>query len=560
MSTPSETEFDLDSLFLPSWAQQPANKNLYAKYEGGEDRDDRRGGKGGDRRGGFGGGRPGGDRSRGPRPAGTGGFGGESRGPRPGGPRPGGPGGGGDRRSGPGGPRRDFGPRGDRPPQQERPAPQPMVEIDVQFRPDEHGVDSLARQIKMTGRAYPLFSIAQLVLEKPERHSLVLTPEKKADGTKQSLFVCALDDTPWLSENDAVEYVLNKHFGTFYQAERTPTEPPKGTYTFVAQCSVSGVILGPPNHHDYQNQLRKLHTERFARMPFDMFKSRVRIVREEEVVKKWIDEQSWKTEFNCLNVAEPLKLATREDVEKHFRATHLATIIKPVETLTISGVASRAIRDRELQRLTRVMWEDQKRFPLQMATLLSQMLASRGLQFFKVNKTVTHVSVARPSYLDLTTTPVSESVTRIVDFINAHPKATRRQLFEALAPSALATTQAPVEGAAPAELSAEASVVISDLHWLVHQGHVIEFANGLLEAAKKPLPRPEPKPKAKAAAVVVTAAGTEAAPAEASAEPAAEAPVVAEASTEVAPVAPAVEAPGEPAAPVAENPAPTPAA
>lgn len=558
MSTPSETEFDLDSLFLPSWAQQPANKNLYAKYEGGGEREERRGG---DRRGGFGGrgdrpggGRPPGDRSRGPRP---GGPGGDSRGPRPGGP-------GGDRRGAPGGgPRRDFGPRGDRPPQQERPAPQPMVEIDVQFRPDEHGVDSLARQIKMTGRAYPLFSIAQLVLEKPERHSLVLTPAKKADGTRQSLFVCALDDTPWLNENDAVEFVLNKHFETFYQAERTPTEPPKGTYTFVAQCSVSGIILGPPNHHDYQNQLRKLHAERFARMPFDMFKSRVRIVREEEVVKKWIDEQSWKTEFNCLNVSEPLKLATREDVEKHFRATHLATIIKPVETLTISGVASRAIRDRELQRVTRVMWEDQKRFPLQMATLLSQMLASRGLQFFKVNKTVTHVSVARPNYLDLSTTPVSESVTRIVDFINAHPKATRRQLFEALAPSAIATTQAPVEGAAPAELSAEASAVISDLHWLVHQGHVIEFANGLLEAAKKPLPRPEPKPKA--AKLAVTVAVAESATTETPAEPAAEAPVVAEAAevpAEVASAAPAVEPPAsvEPTVPAVETPAPTPAA
>ena len=48
-------------------------------------------------------------------------------------------------------------------------------------------------------------------------------------------------------------HVLKKHFTTFYQAERTATEPPKGKYTFVAQCGLSGVILGPPNHHDYQN-------------------------------------------------------------------------------------------------------------------------------------------------------------------------------------------------------------------------------------------------------------------------------------------------------------------
>jgi hypothetical protein len=132
----------------------------------------------------------------------------------------------------------------------------------------------------VTGRAYPLFDIAQMILQRPERHIVSFGIKKNAEGKPlQPLFVCALDDSLWLSENEAVEHVLKKHFGTFYQAERTATEPPKGKYTFVAQCGISGVILGPPNYHDYQTQLRKLHTERFSRMPFDTFKSRVKIVR-----------------------------------------------------------------------------------------------------------------------------------------------------------------------------------------------------------------------------------------------------------------------------------------
>jgi hypothetical protein len=462
MSTPSDTELDLDSLFLPAWAQQPANKNLYAKYEGREERRDDRGDRPR---------RPQGDRSRGEPPR-------DQRGPRRGPPDRGGQG------------RRDFPPRDERRP--ERPAPEPVPDLDVQFRPDEHGVDSLTRQIKMTGRAYPLFSIAQIILEKPERHQVAFAAKKKeGGGVVQPLFVCALDDTLWLSEDEAVAYVLEKHFNTFYQAERTATEPPKGTYTFVAQCGMSGAILGPPNYHDYQNQLRKLHAERFGRMPFDMFKSRVKIVRDEAVVKKWIEEQSWKTEYVCLNVPEPLKLATRDEVEKHFRTTHLANIIKQAETHRVSGTASRSMPCRALQRLVRVKWEDQQRFPLQLATLLSQQFATRGLQFFKVNKTVTHVSVARPNYLDLETTPVSDSVKHIVEFIHAHPKCSRRQLFEKLAPAAVATMQPPSEGAPVPELTPESSAVISDLHWLVHQGHVIEFANGTLETAKKPLPRPQ---------------------------------------------------------------------
>ena len=385
--------------------------------------------------------------------------------------------------------------------------------MNVSLVPEDKGVESLARQIKMTGRAFPLFDIAQMILQKPERYNVTFSVKKNAEGKPiQPLFVCALDDTLWLSEDEAIAHVLQKHFATFYQAERTPTEPPKGKYTFVAQCGMSGVILGPPNYHDYQNQLRKLHGERFSRMPFEVYKSRVKIVRDEAVVKKWVEDQSWKTDYLCLNMPEALKLASMEAVEQHFREQHKANIIKPVEAHTLSGTAARNLRSPELNRLQRSVWEDQRRFPLQIATVLSQQFASHGLQFFKVNKTITHVSVARPHYLDLALTPVSDGVKKIVDYINANPRCTRRKLVETLAPTPPAppapaapapAAEAPApagESTAPTPVQSgptpEQNAVIGDLHWLIHQGHVIEFANGTLETAKKPIPRP-PKPTKK---------------------------------------------------------------
>jgi hypothetical protein len=263
---------------------------------------------------------------------------------------------------------------------------------------------------------------------------------------------------------------------------------------------MSGQILGPPNYHDYQNQLRKLHAERFSRMPFEAFKARVRIVKDEAVVKKWIEDQSWKTEYVCLNVPEALKLATREEVEKHFREVHAPNIIKPVETAHLSGTASRGIRSPALARLIRHTWEEQKRFPLQVATVLSQKFASHGLQFFKVNKTVTHVAVARPHFLDIEAEPVSDGIKKIVQFIDAHPKCTRRKLVDGLAPGSqprppqsAETTSAPEPAAEP---TPEYTAIIGDLHWLIHQGHVMEFATGVLETAKRPLIRP-PKPAAR---------------------------------------------------------------
>ena len=558
MSNVSDLDLNLENLFQPAWAQGKTEANKFAKFTGNEGVKPERSfsGKPGER--------------RAPRRDGAGGgFGGPPRG--------GSKFGGGDRKGGfRGGDRRDE-------PRRERPEPPaPLPELNVAFIPEERGVEQLSRQIKMTGRAYPLFQIALLILQKAERYSVLLTKKKSGDAATQ-LFVCALDDSPWTSEDEAVAHVLKNHFATFYQAERTATEPPKGVYTFVAQCGLSGAILGPPNYHDYQNQLRKLHAEKFARMPFDMFKARVKIVKDEAVVKKWIEEQSFKTEYNCLNVPEPLKLATLEEVEKHFRATHKDSIIKAVETLTVAGLPSRSLRCAGLQRLIRQEWEHQKFFPLPIATKLSQQFAHYGLQFFKVNKTVTHVSVARPTFLDLETTPVSENIKRIIDFINGNAKCTRKKLIEALAPTpkpvkvpvvetpvptapvaegevapAPAQPAKPAEPAAP-EATPEQTAVIVDLHWLIHQGAVLEFADGRMETAKKPAPKPvkqEKKPAKPAEGQAATVTET-VAPAEVAAELAAEisAPVEPVAETVVAtPAAAEAAAPLVEATPPIETP------
>jgi hypothetical protein len=528
MSTAPDNEFDLEKLFLPAWAQEAPSSAKYAKYEGETEPAERRGERRGQRpprREGPGrreGNRRGGERPRLPRGADE--KSSEMRAPA------------GERRGGAG--QR----RGERRERREPPAPLP--EVNISLMPEERGVESLARQIKMTGRAYPLFDIAQMILQKPERHAMVFSVKKNTeDKPVQPLFLCALDDSLWLSEDEAVSHVLRKHFNTFYQPEKTATEPPKGKYTFVAQCGMSGVVLGPPNYHDYQNQLRKLHAERFSRMPFEVYKSRVKIVRDEEVVKKWVEEQSWKTEYICLNMPEALKLPNREAVEQHFRENHKDNIIKQVESHTLNGTVARGLRSPELARLVRSVWEDQRRFPLQIATVLSQQFASHGLQFFKVNKTITHVSVARPHYLDLTLTPVSEGVKRIVDYINANPKCTRRQLMAALAPQPTPPAQAtdqtqatdpaqtpPAAPPAEPQPTAEQNALIGDLHWLIHQGHAIEFANGTLETAKKPLPRP-PKKEPKPAETAASAAGEQAS---------AEAP-----GAGTTPEAPGVGAPGE---------------
>ena len=80
-----------------------------------------------------------------------------------------------------------------------------------------------------------------------------------------------------------------------------------------------------------------------------------------------------------------------------------------------------------------------------------------------------------------------------------------------LAPSPAVIEVKPEEQKS-AEPTPEQNALIADLHWLIHQGHVLEFADGRMDTAKKPLPRPakqekkkvEEKPGVEGEAAVVT--------------------------------------------------------
>ncbi|MDB4459182.1 hypothetical protein N9059_01270 [bacterium] len=501
---------DLSQVFLPDWAKESPGKRRYLSTEGDPDstHSKKRGPNTGPRR-------PQGDRRSGPpsrdnRGRQDGGGGG-NRGPRNDhrGDR-------GDRR---GGDRRDNRRGGDR---REAPPEIPSPDVDVSLVAETAGVQSIAKQIRLTGRAYPLFDIAHLIVKSSTRFHFRYNVQKKDGKVIQPLYTCTLDDTLHTNKEEAFGYLLDQHRDTFYKAEKIPTDPPKGTYTLVAQCGMSDEILGPPNYHDYQTKLAKLHQRSFAKMNFEQFKSRVKMVRDEEVIAKWVESQSFKTEYVCLNVPEEIRLSTMEEVEKHFRETHFAQLVKEVSSHTLSGKEGLNQPHRGLRSISHRFLNDQRRFPIKVVHGLSQQFAGIGLQFFKIKKTVTFVAVARPRYLNLDATPVSDGVRMIIEFVRANKKCARPQLMEELAPQDKSDTEiikaptsptaedskteatsteetAPAPTPVPVEikLTKEELEVRNNLHWLIHEGHIVEFANGELFSPDKPGPRPEPRKKVK---------------------------------------------------------------
>jgi hypothetical protein len=416
--------------------------------------------------------------------------------------------------------------------------------------------------MKQTTRGYTLFDIAKLVLNKPERHLVKFTRMAPADGAREPLFLVSPSENVFLRQDEATRFALRHHGEMIFREKRTPIDPPKGNFTFVNRCGFTGVWLGPPNYHEYQSRLVRHHQQRLRHIPFDEFKSRIQTVRDPEAVKAWLDFMSAKTEYECILDAEPKAFASREELEKHFVETHLAQFVTAAPEVRISGAASRKLQNPALLECVRVVWQQERKFPLKTANEMRGRLRHEGFHFFKDPKGITHISRIKPQRFE-SIAHLSEQIQKIIVYLREHFGCTRKQLLAHFVPQLAPATAAPAltPDAAPpppAPVTEESVPVVSapvvpseqdrllaDLHWLIQDGYVVEFSDGRLWAladkppAPPPAATPPPAPTEAPAenAVVTTAATTEPV---AEPTPSAEAPPAAAEGNESNPIAPTV--------------------
>ena len=156
--------------------------------------------------------------------------------------------------------------------------------VNASVEPTRAAVVGLAKLIRQSLRAYPLADLAKVILRERDRYQVRFRSEKGGPH----LYYCKTDGSLWVSRDEAVSHLLNsKTIESFYEVEIVETEAPTGNFSVVAVCGMSGKVLGPPNHHEYQASVARLHAERFSNMPIERFKSRITMESGEEVIEKW---------------------------------------------------------------------------------------------------------------------------------------------------------------------------------------------------------------------------------------------------------------------------------
>lgn len=489
-----QPELALDLNFVPTWARKPP-ENPYGGREEFSDargdrpgrRNDRRGGPGrrdeGFRRGPRPGGdvrRPGGFRSGGGgRPAGAGGFSGRGD-SRPGGRAPsertGERGGSGGSRAGQ--PRRDF---GDRRPFREA---RPRLDVKVSFLPDRERLALVVRDIQAGRRAFPLAEIASRFLSRDDLYLVKLELKPPPDGSDRAvLFQCLECKRVFRVRANAEAHVLSDHLDRFFGIEETEAEPPTGVFTCVARCRLSGTLLGPPNHHGYNEKIQELWSTRYAHLSKAEYLGQIETLRDEALVEQWKDSLRKKTVYRLKDPPEgqEAEAMTRPEAQAWMRG-RVNAMLRESPRCMVPGTQSKKFDDGALRAAVSAAWQKESRFPLTLILALRPAFRHMHLHLFKVNAKETYVTAIPPVPVDLETSP--GIVKEIVAFLEAHPGIPRQQVLEGLR-----------TGADPE--STEAAEVLLHLGNLVANGGVIEFFNGTLALPRAGAPRSaSPKPAA----------------------------------------------------------------
>jgi hypothetical protein len=351
--------------------------------------------------------------------------------------------------------------------------------VQVDFLPEERAFSKVIQQIKQGHAAYPLFGLARMFLERPERHRV------RIRSLNDAVMIYQLaDDGPVAMEMSALERIaFSEKKDDFYTSEIVEKEPIKGNFTSVARCGLSGRLLGPTNYHTFQKVIHALYEQRFSRrMGFEEYRRSIEITSDPALVNQWKEEARRVVTYTTKDQEEPAAFENAAAMEQHFRTNYLEKLIKPCLAAEVSGDVARHLPDRSIIAAIRRARERENRFPAQMAGALRHGLNQAGLHVFKHKKRILYISTIRPQLFDSNQAQVSSGLDAILATLRSYPRITRKQLAEKVLKRLLG--EKSTEENSPEYQQAKNSLP-TDLLWLAKAGHVIEFADGTLDL---PLP------------------------------------------------------------------------
>ena len=384
------------------------------------------------------------------------------------------------------GDRKPFGgrkPSGDRPRFEERPRP---LDCEVKILPETKALGTIIRKLQGDAHAYKLKELAYFFLDNPQSILLKITPRtaptsqtsqtSPTSQTSQTFFQCKACGFASTREEDVLSHALTAHLGDYYDAKVIDCEPPKGSFNCVAKCGLSGVLLGPPNIHEFNATVKEMIRTKYPDLSEDQYRAHIEMVRDPEAIEEWRKGATKKTVFFAKGQADVEGAAqmTREQAEGEFRRTILPSLLDRPKHLMITADVAQKSPVKPLVWAVNDAIQAERRAPAGMCFALRGAFHHRKLHFFRANDARGPEFVSGLEYKAFDAEHAIPELARAAKFVAEHPCCDK------------------------SEFPTDDPEFEQHLNWLVTTGHVVAFTNGVFSAVEKyPKYGPQWKKRAK---------------------------------------------------------------
>ena len=345
----------------------------------------------------------------------------------------------------------------------ERPRP---LEAEVKILPETKALGTIIRKLQSDTHAYKLKDLAYFFLDNPSSVLLKITPRNPVTSqpcNPVTFYQCKACGFASTNEGDVLEHIATAHLGEYYDSKEVECEPPKGNFNCVAKCGLSGVLLGPPNIHEFNAVVKEMIRTKYPEMSEEQYRSHIEMVRDADTIEEWRKTATKKTVFFAKGTAdqEGAPSLSREQAEGEFKRTILPSLIDTPKHLMITAEVAMKSPVKPLQWAVKDAVEAERRAPYNMCFALRGAFHHRKMKFFRANDARGQEFVTNVEYKEFDAEHAIPELAAAAKFVAEHPCCDKSEF-----PQDVADFEKHIE-------------------WLVSTGHVVAFTNGVYSAVEK---------------------------------------------------------------------------
>ena len=354
-----------------------------------------------------------------------------------------------------------------RPRFEDRPKP---LDVEVKVLPETKALGTIIRKLQSDAHAYKLKDLAYFFLDNPSSVLLKITPKKNTPvhstptpSTSTAFFQCKACGFASTKEEDVIEHVVSAHLADYYDSKEIEVEPPKGNFNCVAKCGLSGVLLGPPNIHEFNAVVKEMIRTKYPDMSEVQYRAHIEMVRDADTIEEWRKSATKKTMFFAKGTAdqEGAQALTREQAEGEFKRNVLPSMLDTPKNLMITAEVAMKSPVKPLQWAANDALQAERRAPYNMCFALRGAFHHRKLKFFRANDAHGQEFVTNVEYKEFDAEHAIPELAQAAKFVAEHPCCDK------------------------SEFPQDVPDFEKHIEWLVTTGHVVAFTNGVFSAVEK---------------------------------------------------------------------------